>query len=280
VDFNKLFSNPSEFLKDVVAPYLPNEPVGFVGERKALSLLFFSVFVNLYALVALILYGSGENGALFAALSCCYAIGFFAVASGWFWGRWFFVGLAYSGLTMALWSIVISKQIDGFIVFYGALHGISALCLQGQLMEKTYEGQSGWKEQLQIDEQTAKKIGTTVVRVASSLPAVLALLLAPRETDQLLVFSAGAFLLSMYFLIKGRSLGLVLIPVGIIALITHLFTAHGFDAAQIDDEFLIGNHTFTLSMLSSKAYHLIAIGFSGWALFPWAKKIFTHLLGK
>src|SRR5689334_1099607 len=97
--------------------------IGFVGERKALALLCLGVYATLFALMALIAVGQlPEWVACFSGLAVCYALGFFAVAAGWFWGRWFAIGLGYSGLTMAILSMVATKQVLSEMVVFGVMH--------------------------------------------------------------------------------------------------------------------------------------------------------------
>lgn len=280
MELDKLFSNPSQFVKDLLAPYLPKEPIGFLGERRALSLLAFSVFVNLYALIALFTYVYyGKGYVLFAALACCYAVGFFAVAADWFWGRWFLTGLAYSGLTLAVWSMFISREISVVMIVYGFIHGISALCLQGELMEKFYEGQTSWREQFQVDEETAKKIGSSVTRVASSLPAILSLLLAPRETNpNLLVAVMVCYCLSLYFLMRGKTLGLFLLPTGLLCLITHWIVSNYFDLAS--HHLTINGVALNINFATSRFYHAFAFMMTTLAVIPWVKVFLSHLRKK
>ena len=44
--------------------------------------------------------------ATFLALAACYVVAFFAVVAEWFWGRWFATGLGWSGLMVAIVSVV------------------------------------------------------------------------------------------------------------------------------------------------------------------------------
>ena len=75
-----------------------------IGERRAVALLSLSVFTILFGLLAL-----AQGGAwvpCFAALAVTYGIAFFALAAEWFWARWFAMGIAMSGMTMAALGLV------------------------------------------------------------------------------------------------------------------------------------------------------------------------------
>src|SRR5579872_4802374 len=154
----------------------PTEPVGFVGERKALALLCLAFYVAFYGLMALL---TGNHPDLhawwmcFAALCACYSLGFFALAAEWFWARWFAIGLGYSGLTMAGWGILMQRALEPTLVFYGITHGLIALLLQGEKLAAQFDAKPGWREQLHLDEAGVVKLRHTVTRAAAGLPTMI-----------------------------------------------------------------------------------------------------------
>src|SRR5690349_14716497 len=113
---------------------------GLVGERKALSLLFLAAYATLFGLMGLIAMSQiPEWTACFFAMAAVYAVGFFAVAADWFWGRWFAVGLGYSGLTMAIMAVVATRELSPAMMIFGAMHGLMSVCLLGEKMQAVYE---------------------------------------------------------------------------------------------------------------------------------------------
>src|SRR5262249_46491047 len=127
---------------------------GLVGERKALALLCLGVYATLFGLMALIAVGQlPEWVACFTGLAICYAVGFLAVAADWFWGRWFAIGLGYSGLTMAILSVVATREVLPQMVVYGVMHGLVSLCLAGEKMAAVYEARPEWRARFHLDDQ-------------------------------------------------------------------------------------------------------------------------------
>jgi hypothetical protein len=163
----------------------PTSPVGFVGERKAIALLSLAFYVALYGLMALLAANNPDISPwslCFTALFATYGVSFFALASEWFWARWFAIGLGYSGLTMAGWAIVMQRSLEPVLIFYGITHGLVALMLQGEKMAGAFDAKPGWRERLNLDETSVIKIRHTVTRAAAGLPTLIMFALAPRET--------------------------------------------------------------------------------------------------
>ena len=79
--------------------------LGFERVRRAVSALSLSFFAIVYLFIALNTPLPGWE-ATFLALSACYVVAFFAVVAEWFWGRWFATGLGWSGLMVAIVSMV------------------------------------------------------------------------------------------------------------------------------------------------------------------------------
>src|SRR6185436_9720780 len=94
-----------------------------------------------------------EWTACFFGMAACYVIGFFAVAADWFWGRWFAIGLGYSGLTMAVMSIIATGQIMLQMAVFGVMHGLVSGCLLGEKMAACYEAKPEWRARWNLDEQ-------------------------------------------------------------------------------------------------------------------------------
>ncbi|MCK5798923.1 MAG: hypothetical protein KAI47_17140 [Deltaproteobacteria bacterium] len=148
----------------------------FLGERRALALLALGGFVTLFILVAL-----AQPGwvACFGAMALVYGVAFFAIAAEWFWGRWFAMGIATSGLTMAVLGLV-TNGVNGSLIFWGVMHGAIYLPLLGGDMAKRYELQHAWRERWHLDDAAVARIKRSVYSTASALPTLIFYTLAPR----------------------------------------------------------------------------------------------------
>jgi hypothetical protein len=185
---------------------------GYVGERRALALLCLGVYATLFGLMSLIAMSQlPEWVACFVGLALCYGLGFFAVAADWFWGRWFATGLGYSGLTLAILSVVATQQVLPQMMVYGAMHGLIALCLAGEKMAAAYEARPEWRARFQLDDAGVLRIRRSVTRAAASLPSLIMWALAPRDGAALAVLALG--LVGLVGLLRGRTWGLLAIAV-------------------------------------------------------------------
>jgi hypothetical protein len=162
-----------------------DKPLGLAGERKACALVCLSFYTALFGVLALLLANAEPElrawWACFAALAACYGLSFFALGAGWFWARWFAIGLGYSGATLAFWTVVTQRTIEPVMAFYGITHGIIALFLQGQKLVEEFDAKPDWRKALGIDENGIIKVRHSVTRAAASLPTLIVIALAPRE---------------------------------------------------------------------------------------------------
>ena len=152
--------------------------IGLERERVAVALLALSFFVVLYALLAL----SPPPGwrPVFVALAGCYVVAFLAVASQWFWGRWYASGLAWSGTMLGVVSLVMLGWNPALAV-YGGLHAIVLTMLAGTRLAARYELQPGWRERFGIDEFGSARMARYVTRTSAALPSLIVWALGPRE---------------------------------------------------------------------------------------------------
>jgi hypothetical protein len=181
---------------------------GFVGERKAVALICLCFYATIFSVMALIARDNlPEWMPCFVGLAACYVIGFFAVAADWFWGRWFAVGLGYSGLTMALMSIVATHSLMTEMVVFGVMHGLIAACLLGERMAAHYEAKLEWRQRWNLDDQGVVRIQRSVTRAAASLPTLIMWALAPREGAAVGVLALGV--VGVVGLLRGRTWGVL-----------------------------------------------------------------------
>src|SRR4051812_43861019 len=121
----------------------------FVGERRALAAVTFAFYFLVYLLLALQI--SGELSPALYALAGCYGLAFFALVAGYFWARWFAVGLGLYGIitsVVGLWQM----GPEPVLLFVGGTHLAATVMLWGTTMSEGYDGQTAWRQKLHMDE--------------------------------------------------------------------------------------------------------------------------------
>src|SRR3954464_8839022 len=121
----------------------------FVGERRALAAVTFAFYFLVYLVVAL--QGiAGELSPAFYALAGVYGLAFFALVAGYFWARWYAIGVGLYGVitgAVGLWQM----GPEPIIVFLGGTHLLAVVSLWGSSMATSYDGQTAWREKLHMD---------------------------------------------------------------------------------------------------------------------------------
>ncbi|MFT3700490.1 MAG: hypothetical protein QM831_45520 [Kofleriaceae bacterium] len=151
----------------------------FAGERRALAAIVF-VF---YAIAYFVLGASALQPALspsMYALAGVYGLAFFALVAGYFWGRWFAMGVGIYGLlvgVIGMWQL----GAEPLILFIGGSHLAAILMLMGEGMGAGFEGKTGWREKFHMDDNAVRRLGKSVIRAGVSLPMVLLYALAPKQ---------------------------------------------------------------------------------------------------
>ena len=178
-----------------------------LGERRAISLLLLAFYTSIFALLAIA--QGGAWMACFGALAATYGIAFFALASEWFWARWFAMGLGISGVTMAALGLV-SVGWNWGLAIWGAMHGAIYLPLLGRAMADRYENQQAWRQRYNLDEHAVARIKRAVHGTATALPTMILYTLAPRQDQALfgLLLLVG---LGAYGLLRMRVWGVLLL---------------------------------------------------------------------
>jgi hypothetical protein len=193
------------------------------GERKALA----SAFLAFYGLLFLVVAMAPPPGwqTCFAALAGIYGLGFFALVAGYFWARWYAIGLGMSGLisgVISCWQV----GLEPILVFYGLSHGAVSLLLWGGAMAGGFDGKKDWRERFHLDENGTHRLGKSVIRLGISLPYVVMYGLAPREGSGAVLLAAGGLALVAlggYALVKMRTWGVLALAGGALGLAA---TAH------------------------------------------------------
>lgn len=207
--------------------------LGYEPVRRALAALGLGFFASLYGFVAMM--APPNMLPLVVGLCLVYLVGFFGVAAQWFWGRWYASGLGFWGLMVSAFALV---QV-GFLpilVVQTVLHGIVVLALLGPKMGALYEQQPGWRERWGLDEPGVEKLGKTVTRTAGSLPALIIMLLAPRDGDEGFALAALALAtLGGWQLLRRRAVGALTLAASAGAAALALWTPHrvGSCAAEL-----------------------------------------------
>jgi hypothetical protein len=196
------------------------DEVGYEKSRRAVAALALSFFISIYLMVAL--QAPPGWGPAFLALAACYVVAFLALTADWFWGRWFASGLGWSGLMVAVISLVMIGWAPALAI-YGGLHGLVVVALLGKKMAAQYDLQEAWRKRYGMDEFGVARLRKTVTRAAASLPSVILWALGPKE-GQGMVFAAagiGTLLLSiagLRGLVRLRSWGLLAVAASSVAL--------------------------------------------------------------
>jgi len=150
----------------------------FVGERKACAAAVLAFFATLFMLNGLV--GPPAFAPMFLALAGSYLTGFFGVVSGWFWARWFAMGLGFSGLILAAllgWQI----GLDPVVWIYGGSHAVVVLALLGQGPSSAFDGRKDWREKYKMDDSAANRLGKSIINAGASLPYLILAGLAPKQ---------------------------------------------------------------------------------------------------
>src|SRR5262245_10900544 len=155
-----------------------NKDMRFVGERKALAALVLAFWGLLFTMNGLL--GPPQLQAMFLCLAGVYFLGFFGVVAGYFWARWYALGLGLSGVAMAviLWWQV---GLDPVVVIWGGGHLLVSLMLLGRGPTAAFDGRKDWRERYRMDENAANRLGKAIMRAGASLPYLIMAGLAPKQ---------------------------------------------------------------------------------------------------
>jgi hypothetical protein len=205
-----------------------------IGERKAIASAVMVLYAFFYLFLALAELQPGWGRAHFA-MAAIYGTGFFALVAGYFWARWFAMGVGISGIItggFALWQI----GPEPIVLFIGGTHLLATLSLTGTAMKAPFEGQSQWRTRLHMDDNAVTRLGNSVTRASVSLPYILLYALAPKPASMFATSSACTFttltmtalaatVLGLYGVVKMRTWGLAAIGGAAMLMIANAATA-------------------------------------------------------
>ena len=181
-----------------------------LGERRALSLFMLGLSTTIFLLVALSMGGAWAR--CFYALAGVYGVGFFALAAGWFWARWYVMGISASGLTMAILGLVTAGWNIGLAI-WGGVHLAIWAPLLGEGQADHYENRPEWRERYGIDEYGVLRIKRAVKGAATALPTLVFYALAPREGQALGLALVAVAAVGFYGLVRMRFWGVAMLMV-------------------------------------------------------------------
>ncbi len=193
-----------------------NRLMALVGERKALAAAVLAFYMILYFLIALAIPPDEGFRPFFSAMGALYGTAFFSLVAGYFWARWFSIGLGIYGLIigiMALWTLGVVPE----LIFLAATHGLVSLALWGGGMAAHFDGKTEWRARFHLDESGTQRLGKAVIRVGISLPFIIAYGLSPRADMDATLLCAGIFglvALGSWGLLRLRTWGIVVLVAG------------------------------------------------------------------
>jgi len=165
-----------------------------VGERRALAAAIMACYFLLYGVLAYAQMVPELTKAL-AALAGVYGLAFFALVAGYFWARWYAVGVGLYGVITAavgMWQL----GAEPILLVIGGTHLAATIFLWGQAMTQPYDGQTAWREKFHMDENAVQRLGRSVIRAGVSLPFILLYAFAPKPDAGSAVLSFGVFVLA------------------------------------------------------------------------------------
>ena len=229
----------------------------FIGERRALAASVFAFFFVYLMLVLLSPEVPSNVKPMFWGLAGVYGLAMFGLVAGYFWARWYAVGVGLWGVILGallLWQ----GGVHPVFMFVGGSHLAATLLLWGNGMSEAYDGKTNWREKFHMDENAVNRLGRSVIRAGVSLPFVLLYALQPKTGAVSLVASLSALALTglgMRGLIKLRAWGVMALgAAGVI-----LLALAGNDA-------LTGDEMLVLKPAISGALLLSAVA-------PWLRRV-------
>lgn len=166
----------------------------FVGERRALAAAIMAFYFLFYGVIA---YSQviPEFTRAFVAIAGVYGLAFFALVAGYFWARWYAVGVGLYGVITAvvgIWQI----GAEPVLLFVGGTHLAATLFLWGHAMSEPYDGQTAWRERFHMDENAVQRLGRSVIRAGVTLPFILLYALLPKPDPASMAVSLAALFLA------------------------------------------------------------------------------------
>jgi hypothetical protein len=182
----------------------------FVGERRALAAAAMAFFTLNFIGGALSPGIPAPLKPIFLALGAAYLAAFVGLVAGWFWARWYTLGLSFSGLVLAA---LMAREVgitEPLVLIFGGSHLATGLALLGPASAAFYDGRRDWREKWSLDDNGVNRLGKAVMRAGASLPYLIIAGLAPKPGAAMVVGVAAVALgaLGLRALIRMRTWGL------------------------------------------------------------------------
>jgi len=209
----------------------------FVGERRALAAVIMAFYFLFYGVIAFSQLVPDFTKA-FVAIAGVYGLAFFALVAGYFWARWYAVGVGLYGVITAavgIWQV----GAEPVLLFIGGTHLAATVFLWGHAMSEPYDGQAAWREKFHMDESSVQRLGRSVIRAGVSLPFILLYAFAPKPDGASLVVSLAALVLAaagLRGLVQLRTWGVLALGAAgalTLSLVGADVVAHGLGAVAI-----------------------------------------------
>ncbi len=204
-------------------------------------------------------------GPAFGSLAGIYGMGFLGLVAGYFWARWFVIGLGLSGFMTGAISLFQMGSMEPVLVFYTGTHLALTGLLWGTAMARGFDGRKEWRERFHLDEHATNKLGKSVIRVGVSLPYVVLFALAPREDAALALLGGASVVAGAWALTQMRAWALPAMGVGAVTML----------GATVGEPMLISLKGDVAMNLDLVAFG--AIGFTMLALAPFVSPVISFL---
>ncbi len=229
-----------------------------VGERRALAAAVLAFYFIMYLMAALS--GDPATQPPLLALAGVYGLAFFALVAGYFWARWYAVGVGLFGIIVAAVLTWTLGAIEPVVVFIGGTHLLATLALWGTRMSEAFDGQLGWRERFHMDEGAVQRLGRSVIRAGVSLPFVLLYALTPKP-DGMMFVALGLAGFGFAGLVRLRTWGLLALGAGGVVMLASTSAPHWV---------ALGNASFAVSPVLCGVLLLAAAA-------PFARPMLQHL---
>lgn len=180
-----------------------------VGERRALAAAVYALFTFLWLGNAL--QAPEPFIPLFYALLGVYGLAFFGIVAGYFWARWYAIGVGLFGIILAGALIYQLGALEPIAIFFGGTHLTAILMLWGDAMSEPFDGQRAWRDRYHMDDNAVQRLGRSVIRAGVSLPFVLIYGLAPKPegADLFALAALGLAVFGFAGIVRMRTWGMI-----------------------------------------------------------------------
>ncbi len=221
----------------------------FVGERRAVAAIVFVLWALFYLVLAVSMLQPALSPA-FYAVGAVYMLAFFALVAGYFWARWYAIGVGLYGVlvgAIGIWQM----GPEPLILFIGGSHLVGVLALWGEGMTSPYDGKTEWRAKLHMDENAVRRLGNSVIKAGASLPMVLLYALAPKQPSSLIVVAAAVICsaFGLRGLVKAKTWGVIALGLAGAIMVTVGATHMNFIPAMSGALLLSATVPFALPML-------------------------------